>query len=769
MSRVTPQVIWTVIRRARLLRVLMIYLGACLATLEAVDLIAAHVGLPDWTFRVAIVLLLLGFPIIVTTALVQSAPRASAGAAEEAPAAEEPPTSVSEGAVRAGQWLTWPRAITGGVLAFALLGVTVTVLTLARMLGIGPAGSLVAAGVLGPRERIILADFENLTRDSLLAIVVAEALRIDLAESPMVTVAAPEYVAKVLTRMAVEPGTPLDLGLAREVAIREGLRAVVVGEVGALGNRYMLTAEIVAAESGEVLAGFRETAGGEDDIVVAVDRLSHKLRERIGESLKSIRRSPPLNDVTTGSLEALRKYSQALGAIYTDGEAERGIALLEEALALDTSFAVAYSELGTTLLNRGEQRARALEALGDAYEHRDRLTERERQVVTGNYHLDVTREWDKAIAAYRTVLDIYSDDAESLNNLAYLYLQLRDFTRAEELIQRALAVDSTDAVIFGNLVYAQVALGKFEEAERSLERMREKTPGHPQTAWRTAALASARGDYRAAEAHVRGLWEAGKGSLAQQARASLNLAVLARVRGRPAEAERHLRDAMAAQRERGLGSEYLEAAIELAWLDVWYRGAPARGLRQAEEALALYPLDSLDPLDRPYLSLAKLYAVAGRPRRAAQLVREYEARLDVESRRGSEEAWHEARGAVALAEGRVEDAIAELAAWDAATGCPVCALPDLASAYERAGVADSLVPIYERYLSTPWLPRLLSDSYYLGQIHERLGQLYREQGDADRAIEQYGKLIDLWRDADPEFEPRVEAARRAILAFPGHR
>ncbi len=153
----------------------------------------------------------------------------------------------------------------------------------------------------------------------------------------------------------------------------------------------MLTAEIVAAESGEVLAGFRETAGGEDDIVVAVDRLSHKLRERIGESLKSIRRSPPLNDVTTGSLEALRKYSQALGAIYTDGEAERGIALLEEALALDTSFAVAYSELGTTLLNRGEQRARALEALGDAYEHRDRLTERERQVVTGNYHLDVTR------------------------------------------------------------------------------------------------------------------------------------------------------------------------------------------------------------------------------------------------------------------------------------------------------------------------------------------------------------------------------------------
>ena len=62
-----------------------------------------------------------------------------------------------------GVWrlFTWRNAILGGVLAFAFLGVVVTGYTAMRAMGIGPVGSLVAKGVIAPRERIILADFEN--------------------------------------------------------------------------------------------------------------------------------------------------------------------------------------------------------------------------------------------------------------------------------------------------------------------------------------------------------------------------------------------------------------------------------------------------------------------------------------------------------------------------------------------------------------------------------------------------------------------------------
>src|SRR5207302_1830751 len=75
-----------------------------------------------------------------------------------------------------------------------------------------------------------------------------------------------------------------------------------------------------------------------------------KLRERIGESLKTIRGSEPLERVTTASLDALRRYSQGVKA-FDGGENDRAAALLEEAVALDTGFAMAYRKLAVIGFN----------------------------------------------------------------------------------------------------------------------------------------------------------------------------------------------------------------------------------------------------------------------------------------------------------------------------------------------------------------------------------------------------------------------------------
>jgi hypothetical protein len=56
-------------------------------------------------------------------------------------------------------------------------------------------------------------------------------------------------------------------------------------------------------------------------------------------------------------------------------------------------------------------------------------------------------------------------------------------------------------------------------------------------------------------------------------------------------------------------------------------------------------------------------------------------------------------------------------------------------------------------------------SRYLASVYERLGDLYEQRGDTAKAVYYYGKLVDLWKDADPELQPRVEAARRAIEAL----
>ena len=72
--------------------------------------------------------------------------------------------------------------------------------------------------------------------------------------------------------------------------------------------------------------------------------------------------------------------------------------------------------------------------------------------------------------------------------------------------------------------------------------------------------------------------------------------------------------------------------------------------------------------------------------------------------------------------------------------------------------------MFERYLSTPtWFkssPGL--DPVRLPAIRERLGQLYEEMGNTVKAIENYRAFIELWKNADPELQPRVADAKRRL-------
>src|SRR2546422_8867301 len=106
-------------------------------------------------------------------------------------------------------------------------------------------------------------------------------------------------------------GTPLDLAAARELAQREGAKAVVHGQIDRVGRGYVLSAELVSAADGAVLVALRENANDDGAIIDAVDRLSGKLRERIGEALKTIRPGETLGPGATGPLQPVRQSPQA--------------------------------------------------------------------------------------------------------------------------------------------------------------------------------------------------------------------------------------------------------------------------------------------------------------------------------------------------------------------------------------------------------------------------------------------------------------------------
>jgi tetratricopeptide (TPR) repeat protein/tRNA A-37 threonylcarbamoyl transferase component Bud32 len=631
--------------------------------------------------------------------------------------------------------------------------------------GFGSA-SLMDQGVLAERGRIIIADFRSPPADSALGGAVTEAFRIDLAQSPAVTLVQPDYVRQTLERMQRDPNTPLDAQVAREVAIRDGIEAVLSGDIAHAGTGFVISARLVSSSTGEPLVALREAAEDSTEILRAIDRLSHGLRRRIGESLKTIDDNEPLEQVTTPSLEALRKYSQSQTAS-SDGDTERSVALLREAIALDTGFAMAYRRLGVLIGNSGGRRSEQVDALSRAYAHRDRLTDRERYLTLGTYHLQVSGDREQAAAAYRSLLAEHPNDVVALNNLSIILSESRNFAEAETLAKRAIQAQPSVPAFWTNLLNAQVLQGKLDSAQASLTAMRAVSRSMAFSAELQAGLAVQRGDYDSAEAVVRSLAATRRESVERQRQVNGQLAGLAVVQGRLAEADGQLSRLVEINEQTGRPETALFFEMVRAGIELWFRGNSARALQQADAALRRRPLSTFDPRDRPYLGIALLYAEAGRPERARALLSEFERVVPEGDRRLALEGRHAVLGAIALAERRPQDAISEFRLQDQAS--MVGAAASLGRAYDLAGMSDSAIASYQRYLDTPFIGRLPLDAMWRARVLYRLGELYEEKGERVKAADRYVEFVRLWKRADPDLQPKVTEAKQRLEALSGER
>src|SRR5207237_909982 len=213
-------------------------------------------------------------------------------------------------------------------------------------------------------------------------------------------------------------------------------------------------------------------------------------------------------------------------------------------------------------------------------------------------------------------------------------------------------------------------------------------------------VAGSRGDYAAADRDVRQLRAEQRESAVWQAASAAGLAWLDEVRGRLGQAARDLDAFMAVSEQRGVASSYVVGAIRRGLLDLRYRHRPLAALSAVEAALGRHPLSSIPTLNRPYSALAAFYAEAGRPEAARRLLAEYERLVPERTRRGRP-GQLTAAAAIALAEGRVEDAILGYRAWIEQAEDPADGLFELATAYERARQPDSALAAYQRSATAP--------------------------------------------------------------------
>jgi tetratricopeptide (TPR) repeat protein len=240
------------------------------------------------------------------------------------------------------------------------------------------------------------------------------------------------------------------------------------------------------------------------------------------------------------------------------------------------------------------------------------------------------------------------------------------------------------------------------------------------------------------------------------------------VRGRLGEAERNYRQLLVEAQDLGSASPALVDSTDLAGLDIWLRNQPQRGVQRLDASLAALPITTLPEQDRPYLPLAKLYAVAGRPDRARAMLDQFAKLKDTAFVRSKQPVVHEALGEIALAEKRYQDAITEFRRSAlAADGKPYDDNPlrvhfELGRAFDLANQPDSAIAELEAYVNTPWESRPDADWYALAGTHKRLGELYDAKGDRQNAISHLSKFVELWKNADAELQPAVADAKRRL-------
>ena len=264
------------------------------------------------------------------------------------------------------------------------------------------------ATTLTEKDTVVLADFVNTTGDPVFDGTLKQALAVQLEQSPFLNILPESRIREALGFMGRQPGERITNDVAREIAMREGAKAVLAGSISGLGSSYVITLSAVNAQTGDSLAREQVEAASKEQVLKALDKAASSLRAKLGESLGSVQEfAKPLEQATTSSLEALQAFSLGQAehmALHDD----RAVPHLKRAVELDPNFAMAYGTLGVCYNNLGA-RTLSIEALHKAFDLRERASEREKLYISAHYY-ESTGELDKAAEVYEQWKQAYPRD-----------------------------------------------------------------------------------------------------------------------------------------------------------------------------------------------------------------------------------------------------------------------------------------------------------------------------------------------------------------------
>ena len=364
-----------------------------------------------------------------------------------------------------------------------------------------------SARALTEKDTILLADFVNTTGDPVFDGTLKQALAVQLGQSPFLNIFPDDHIRGALALMKRSPDELVTRDIGREICQRQGLKAMIVGSIASLGNHYVVTLEGINVQTGDAIGSEQAESENKEQVLQSLNEAAMKLREKLGESLQSIKKfDAPIQEATTFSLDAFKSFSLGVEQ-QSKGKFLEAIPFFKRATEIDPNFALAYARMASIYYN-SRQYDLAAEASQKAYELRDRVSERERLYISAGYYDNVTGELERYLETLNLWKRTYPHDAAPHNNLALKFNELGQFDKALEEARESIRLNPNSASGYSLSAAAYVGLNRFDEAReiigQALAQKLETTAMH-RTLYR---IASVGGDVTTMEQQIQ--WAKGK-------------------------------------------------------------------------------------------------------------------------------------------------------------------------------------------------------------------------------------------------------------------
>lgn len=437
------------LQRRHVPRTAVLYLGAGWVVLEFVGFVVDNYAVSRSLLDVSLLLLIVGFLI----ALIVSWYHGAGG--------RQPITRV-EG------------FMVGGLLLVALVGSGVLATRArpeGRTLTLAPLGT--EGADLGEGSLAVLPLANRSGADSLdwLGPGLADMLTTNLAQFSRLRVVSAQRLLDLMRQAGRAETEEIPEDLALEIAARSGARTLVRGSFMTVGDEVRLDVQLIDLVDGTVTAAERSRGS---DVFLLVDDVSAKLSSQLLGSVFTPTELTPVTRLVTGNLEAYRAYQEGLLAerrFLTD----EAIALYRRAVALDSTFAIAWLRLGIAA-NMGQE---ALRAFQNADRFKENAPERDRYLIEAMFAGAFEADAERADSLLRELIRRYPEEKDARYQLGVFYEAQGRAEDGRRVIEEAVALDPYFGPGINHLAYMAGRRGDTVAADTLSLRYLNLEPGQP--------------------------------------------------------------------------------------------------------------------------------------------------------------------------------------------------------------------------------------------------------------------------------------------------